>query len=58
MFEIIIASYYYCYNFYYYYCRFYTITGRDLASDTRLQRNVDWPNFVGRAKKAEDGNLI
>ena len=42
MFEIIVASYYYyCYNFYYYYGRLYTITGRDLASDTRLQRNVD-----------------
>ena len=42
MFEIIVASYYYyCYNFYYYYGRLYTITGRDLASDTWLQRNVD-----------------
>ena len=35
------SYYYYCYNFYYYYGILYTISGRDLASDTRLQRNVD-----------------
>ena len=45
------ASYYYhyCYNCYYY-CRFYTITGSDLASDTRLQHNVDYFAYYGELR--------